>query len=332
MTREHPDWSESTPAAELVRVENLRVHFNLYDGPLRRRELGLIRAVDGVSFTLRQGEALAVVGAPGCGKSTLARALALLDPPTAGRILFQGQDVTALRGRRLKRVRRHIQFLFSDPYIAFAPRHAVQQVIAEGLDGRQQDQRLAELMAQVGLNLYLAVRYPRELSGGNRQRVALARALAALSSGQEPIPSPSLLICDQPTEHLERAMGGIITDLLHELRQRLGLTVLLTARQLETARHAERVAVMLMGRIVEMGYYDDLIRQPLHPFAQALLQPHSDDFVVVVSRSLDPLRPAGGCPYAPVCPLAKARCRTSFPAFIEGAPHHGVACHLVEPL
>ena len=310
-----------------MRVENLRVHFAVYDGRLRQKRIGDVRAVDGVSFSVRQGETFGLVGAANCGKSTVTRVLAMLDRPTSGQIFFQGKDLTTLRGRRLKRAQRRIQVLFSDPYIAFAPRMTVEKIIAEALRlsgrmrGRQRDQRLADLMGQVGLNLYLAVRYPRDLSGGNRQRVALARALAT---------EPSLLLCDQLTDHLDPALGRDVVDLLHEQNQRLGVAMLLTARRLETVRHADRVAVMVAGRIVEMGHYADLVRQPLHPFTQVLLQARPDDGDA--SLTLDPLYPPAGCTYEPLCPLAEARCRAIFPTFVEGAPKHGVACHLVAPL
>jgi oligopeptide transport system ATP-binding protein len=311
------------PQAELLRVEDLRVHFVVRDGRLRQKQVGVIRAVDGVSFSLRQGETCGLVGAAGCGKSTVARAVAMLEQPTAGRIMFQGQDLTALRGRRLRRANQRIQMLFSDPYIAFAPRMKVEDIIVEALEmdrrwrKRRPDHVLPQLMARVGLNLYLAVRHPRDLSGGNRQRVALARALAA---------EPSLLICDQLTAYLDPALGRDIIDLVHEQGQQLGLTTLLTARRLDAARHADRVAVMIRGRIVEMGYYEDLVRQPLHPFTQALLCTPAGDFSIE-----NPLQPPGGCYYAPLCPQVEERCLASFPAFVEGAPRHGVACHLVEP-
>ncbi len=324
MRREKAVQPKSTiPQAELLRVEDLRVHFVVRDGRLRQKRVGVIRAVDGVSFSLRQGETLGLVGAAHCGKSTVARAVAMLERPTAGRILLQGQDLTALRGRHLKRAHRRIQILFSDPYIAFAPRMTVEDIIVEALNvggrwrKRRPDHVLPQLMARVGLNLYLAVRYPRDLSGGNRQRVALARALAV---------EPSLLICDQVTACLDPALGHDMMDLLREQSQQLGLTTLLTTRRIETARHADRVAVMVRGRIVEMGYYADLLRQPLHPCTQALLRSPADDFTPE-----NPLQPPGGCYYAPLCPRAEARCRASFPAFVEGAPQHGVACHLVEP-
>ncbi len=323
------DQTGSPPAAELVRVENLRVHFTLYNGQLLRRERGIVRAADGVSFTLRRGETLALVGAAQCGKTTVARAVGLLERPTAGRILFEGQDLATWRGRPFKRARRRIQMLFSNPYAAFAPRMRVEEILSEALQvgaGRfrqEREQRLTELMTQVGLNLYLALRFPRDLSAGNRQRLAVARALAT---------GPVLLICDQPTDFLEPAVGAAIIDLLHQLGQRLGLTTLLTARRLGVARHADRVAVMVQGRIVEMGTYADLVRAPLHPFTRALLAAPASDSVYAAGRPLDPLHPASGCHYAPLCPLVEARCRASYPAFVEGAPNHGVACHLVEPI
>jgi oligopeptide transport system ATP-binding protein len=308
-----------------MRVENLRVHYPMYSGRLRQREIGALRAVDGVSFTLRQGEALALVGSPRSGKTTLARAIALLQEPTAGRVFFRGQQLTG--GRHLKRARRQIQILFSNPYAAFAPRMTVEAIINEALGlhrprfGRRREQELSALMARVGLNLYLAVRFPRDLSGGNRQRLALARALAA---------EPALLVCDQPAHYLDAAMGDALIDLLQELRVASGLTLLLTTRHLEQARHADRVAVMVLGRIIEMGYYADLLGQPLHPFTQALLGPSASDLIDAVGRTLDPLHPGTGCHYAPVCPLVEPRCRDSYPPFVEGAPGHGVACHLVQ--
>jgi oligopeptide transport system ATP-binding protein len=318
---------------EVVHVENLHVHFSAEDGRLRRRELGTVRAVDGVSFTLRQGEVLALVGAPGCGKTAVARTVGLLERPTSGRIRFLGQELTtgrslrSIRSIHSRRARRQIQMLFSNPYTAFAPRMTVEDILSEALalgerqPTRDREQRLAELLTQVGLNLYLAVRYPRDLSGGTRQRLALARALAA---------EPVLLICDQPTDFLDPAMSDVFVELLQQVRQRLGLTMLLTARQLKTAAYADRVAVLVLGRIVEMGYTRDLLREPLHPFTQALVRPHSSDLFETVGRTLDPLNRASGCFYAPLCPFVESRCHARFPAFVEAAPEHGAACYLVE--
>jgi oligopeptide transport system ATP-binding protein len=309
-----------------MRIENLRVHFPIYSGRLRQREVGALCAVDGVSFTLRQGEALALVGAPRSGKTTLARAIALLQEPTAGRVFFRGQQLAG--GRQLNRARRQIQILFSNPYAAFAPRMTVEEIIDEALGlyrrrfGRRRERELSALMAQVGLNLYLAVRFPRDLSGGNRQRLALARALAT---------RPALLVCDQPTQYLDAAMGDAFIDLLYELCKALNLTLLLTTRHLAQARHADRVVVMVLGRIVEMGYYADLLGQPLHPFTGALLGLSAGHLIARVGRALDPLHPGTGCHYAPVCPLVEPRCHDSYPPFVEGAPGHGVACHLVPP-
>jgi oligopeptide transport system ATP-binding protein len=326
MTQESIGQPSPIPAAEVVRVENLRVHFTLREGQLRRREMGTVRAVDGVSFSVRQGELLALVGAPECGKTTVARAVGLLERPTAGRIIFQGRELTSLRGQRLKHARREVQILFSNPYTAFAPRMTVEDILAEALalGGRrseqEQDERLTHLMAQAGLNLYFSVRYPRDLSGGIRQRLALARALAV---------EPTLLICDQPADFVGPATADRFVDLLHRLRSQLDLTLLLTARRLRTARHADRVAVMVLGRIVEMAHYADLVRRPLHPFTQRLLQPSIGG---VPDQSLDPLRRSPGCHFAPLCPLAEAQCQVTYPPFVEGAPNHGVACHLVDPV
>jgi oligopeptide/dipeptide ABC transporter ATP-binding protein len=269
---------------------------------------------------------LALVGPSGCGKTTLARAVALMEEPTAGRVFFRGQELRG--GRHLKRARRQVQILFSNPYAAFAPRMTVEEIIAEALglnrlgSGRRRDQELSDLMARVGLNLYLALRFPRDLSGGSRQRLALARALAT---------EPALLVCDQPAHYLDPAMGDAFIGLLHELRKALNLTLLLTTRRLERARRCDRVAIMVLGRIVEMGYYIEVLRQPLHPFTQALLGPSAGDLITRAGRALDPLQPGTGCHYAPICPLVEARCHDRYPPFVAGAPDHGVACHLVEP-
>ncbi len=321
----HPSRAQlaSNPTSEVVRVENLHVHFSVSGGRMQRREQGIIRAVDGVRFTLRQGEIFALVGAPRCGKSTVARAVALLERPTEGRIAFRGRDVTSWRGRQFQLARRRIQMIFSNPYVAFAPRMTVREIITEAFElkkrwlGRDRDERVGDLMSLAHLNYYFSMRYPRDLSGGQRQRLALARALAA---------EPALLVCDQPVDYLDPAMAEVFIDQLYRVNRELGLTVLLTARRLAHARHADRIAVMVQGRIVEMGYRNDLIRQPLHPFSQNLIRTPSTDL-----PSLDPLRPASGCHYAPLCPLAQALCHARFPAFVEGAPDHGVACHLVEP-
>jgi oligopeptide/dipeptide ABC transporter ATP-binding protein len=314
----------ATAPPPLIQVANLHVYFTHHNGGLLRRTATTLRAVDGVSFTLKQGETLAFVGPPGSGKTTLARTLALLEPPTSGRVLLDGEELGMGRGR----YRQRIQMVFSNPYTAFAPRMRVEEILREASrlanrSSRQEtDAWIAGLMRQVGLNLYVTIRFPRELSGGMRQRLGIARALAT---------RPDLLICDQPGAFLNPAVGDAIIDLLHQLQQQLGFATLLTSRNLEDARHADRVAIMLQGRIVEMAYYSELVRNPLHPFTQVALQLRAPASKMQAAPEGNFSRPSEGCPYAKQCPLVEPRCHVDHPIFVAGAPNHGVACHLVEP-
>jgi len=301
--------------SELIRVDNLQVHFE------RQGESRVVRAVDGVSFTLQPGETLALIGASGCGKSTIGRALLLLERPTSGRIFFKGKSLTSWHNRLWSKAHRQVQMVFRDPYLTFSHRLTVEQTIREVLAatgfkrGAQRDQRIRELTALVGLNLYLLVRYPWELSGGNRQRLAIARALAA---------GPALLVCDQVGDMLDPAVRLSIADLLIGLRDQMGIALLLIANRLAEVGGSDRLAVMIQGRVVEMGHTADVIAQPLHPFTQALLQDTG------YWGEPQPVLPdvLQGCRYAPTCPLAVDQCRQVYPSFETLLPAHAVACHL----
>ncbi len=303
-----------TAQSELLRVENLQVHFE------RRGDHGIVRAVDGLSFSLQRREILALVGPAGCGKSTVGRTLLLLDQPTAGQILFEGQSLTSWRNRLWHKAHRQMQMIFPDPYAAFSPRLTVEDTLREalgGLDFRQndrRDQKIRQLMALVGLNLYLAIRYPWELSGGNRQRLAVARALAT---------DPRVLVCDQVADQLDPAVRAPIAKLFVSLRDRLDLSLLLIASRLAEVQESDRLAIMLKGRFVEMGYTADVIAHPLHPLTQALAQ--AVDYWSPPHPAIPDVKQ--GCPYAPVCPQVVDLCHQVYPPFDLLTPNHGVACH-----
>ena len=330
---------DATPhTAALLQVENLKVHFPLPGAGLLRRSAGAVKAVDGVSFSLNAGETLGLVGESGCGKSTTGLAVLRMQPVTAGRILFEGADITAQQART-GTFRRRMQMVYQDPYGSLNPRMKVRDLVGEplqvhGLDknrGEYQD-RIAGLLKTVGLLPDMADRYPHEFSGGQRQRIGIARALAL---------EPSLIICDEPVSALDVSIQAQVVNVLQELQERLGLAYLFIAHDLAVVRHlSHRVAVMYLGRIVEIASRDDLYRAPLHPYTQALLSavPVADPVVerarqriVVQGEVPSALKPPPGCRFHTRCPHAMPRCRTDDPPLAD-LGHLGagraVACHL----
>jgi oligopeptide/dipeptide ABC transporter ATP-binding protein len=316
--------------SEILRVEGLTKHYPGVRGFFRRRP---IRALEEVSFAVARGETLGIVGESGCGKSTLGKAIVRLIEPTGGRVYFEGRELTALGGRALRAERRHFQMVFQDPYSALNPRMRVGTALAEPLaihrlaKGRERQERVRELLLGVGLPEDSALRYPHEFSGGQRQRIVIARALAV---------KPSLIVADEPVSALDVSVQAQILNLLRDLQERFALTYLFIAHDLRLVEYmSDRVAVMYLGRVVELAGSQDLYQHPLHPYTRALLAavPVPDperkrNRLTVAGEVPDPSAPPPGCAFHPRCPLALERCRRERPDLREVAPAHWAACHL----
>jgi oligopeptide transport system ATP-binding protein len=323
-------------AAPLVAVEGLTKHYAVRRGFLGGRDAAILRAVDGVSFSIGAGETLGLVGESGCGKSTTARLLLRLVPATDGRVVFDGRDVMALAADELRALRRDAQMIFQDPYGALNPRMTVEEIVAEPLvihgerKGPALTSRVGELLETVGLARAQASRYPHEFSGGQRQRIGIARALAL---------HPRFVVCDEPVSALDVSVQAQIINLLQDLQAQFGLTYLFIAHDLAVVRHiSTRVAVMYLGKIVELAEKRALYATPLHPYTQALLAS-----VPVAKPRLrrrrepltgdvpNPFDPPTGCRFNTRCPLAQAICREKEPPLVAVRPGHFAACHLVKP-
>jgi oligopeptide transport system ATP-binding protein len=319
----------------ILEVRNLVKHFQVATGFFGSKT-GIVRAVDGVSFSIRRGETLGLVGESGCGKTTTGRCILQLERPTSGQVIFEGQDLTALGPAELRRVRRQIQVIFQDPYSSLNPRMTVGQIIAEPMavhglvpEAARRRARVRELLSRVGLLPAHADRYPHELSGGQRQRVGVARALAM---------EPSLIVCDEPVSALDVSIQAQIINLLEDLQGEFGLTYLFVAHDLAVVRHiSDRVAVMYLGKIVEISDRQALYEDPRHPYTRALLSavPIPDpaleatrEHVVLRGEVPSPLNPPSGCVFHPRCPIAVDRCSVEVPPLRELRPGHEGACHL----
>jgi oligopeptide transport system ATP-binding protein len=325
--------TSGTAVGELLRVDNLQVHFPITRG-IFQRQVGTVRAVDGVSFAIKQGETLGLVGESGCGKSTTGRAILQLHKPTGGSVRLQGKDLTTLSGEDVRKLRREMQMVFQDPYASLNPRMTVGSLVGEPLEihglarGREKQQRVQELLSIVGLNPYFVNRYPHEFSGGQRQRIGIARALAV---------HPSLVVCDEPISALDVSIQAQVINLLEELQAKFNLTYLFIAHDLSVVRHiSDRVAVMYVGKIVELTTRDRLYQQPLHPYTRALLSavPIPDPAIerkrqriILTGDVPGSVNPPVGCRFQTRCPFAQAACREQEPPLVEAEPGHVVACH-----
>ena len=319
----------------LLEVRNLTKYFPVYGGMLRRVQ-GWVKAVDNVSFTVHRGECLGLVGESGCGKTTVGRAVLKLIPATSGQVLFEGRDVFSLQGPDLKALRHDMQIVFQDPYSSLDPRMPIGESIAEGLkahgmrSARQRQEAATEMLRKVGLEAYHARRYPHEFSGGQRQRIGIARALAM---------QPKFIVCDEPVSALDVSIQAQVLNILRDLQQDFHLTYLFIAHNLSVVEHiSDRVAVMYLGKLVEMADRETLYRSPQHPYTQALMSaipiPEPDlkrEHIVLGGEVPSPLRPPAGCRFHTRCPLAFDRCRTEEPPLLDLGNEHMVACHLRQP-
>lgn len=321
--------------APLLDVKNLVMHFPLTEGIIFQRQVGAVQAVDGVSFHVNRGETLGLVGESGCGKSTTGRAILQLYKPTSGEVNFNGKDLTKLDGGEMRRMRRHLQMVFQDPYASLNPRMTVGNIVSEPMQihklvpKNERTERVQELLQTVGLNPYFANRYPHEFSGGQRQRIGIARALAA---------NPDFIVADEPVSALDVSIQAQVVNLLEDLQDKLGLTYLFIAHDLSVVRHiSDRVAVMYLGKIVEMADRNSLYDDPLHPYTKALLSavPIPDpviekrrERIILTGDVPSPINPPSGCHFHTRCPYVMDVCKQQDPLFVDQGGGHFVACHL----
>jgi oligopeptide transport system ATP-binding protein len=320
----------------LVDVRSLKKYFPVTRGIVFSRKVGEIRAVDGVSFKIYEGETLGLVGESGSGKTTVGRTLLRLQEPTEGDIIVRGEDFLRVSGGRLKKMRRSMQMIFQDPHASLNPRMRVEDIVGEplrvkgGLGQKEIRKRVTELLELVGLTAETMNQYPHEFSGGQRQRIGIARALAL---------NPSLIVCDEAIASLDVSIQAQIVNLLEELQDRLGLTYLFIAHDLSMVRHiSDRIAVMYLGKMMELADRDEIYDAPLHPYTRALISavpvPDPDveatrQRVVLEGDIPSPANPPKGCVFSTRCPVAQDICFALAPEYREARPGHSVACHLV---
>jgi len=329
--------SNNTNNDTLVRVQNLKKYFPINRGIIFSRQVGAVKAVDDVSFNIKRGETLGVVGESGCGKSTTGRVILQLQTPTAGHVFFEDVDLTTLGTPELRTLRPKMQMIFQDSVASLNPRHSVGKIIGEPLlihnvgTPRQIHDRVVELMELVGLKTNWIKRFPHEFSGGQRQRINIARALAL---------NPSFIVCDEPISALDVSIQAQVVNLLKDLQSQLGLTYLFIAHDLSMVRHiSDRVAVMYLGKVMELADRTALFQDPLHPYTQSLISavpvplPKKErrrQRFILKGDPPSPSNPPPGCVFHTRCPLAEKICQTTVPEFKEVRPGHYAACHLTD--
>jgi oligopeptide transport system ATP-binding protein len=343
MTTEEAQLSTTTaPRDAIVEIDDLRMWFPVTSGIIFQRKVADVKAVDGVTFNVRRGETLGLVGESGCGKTTLGRMVLLLYKPTSGSVRFNGQELTTMKGGQVRRMRRNMQMIFQDPYASLNPRMTVGSIIAEPMiihglvkNRKERTEKVQELMQTVGLNPYYANRYPHEFSGGQRQRIGIARALAV---------QPDFIVCDEPVSALDVSIQAQIINLLEDLQEQFNLTYLFIAHDLSVVRHiSDRVAVMYLGKLMELADRQELYENPMHPYTKALLSavPVPDpaveqrrERIILTGDVPSPLHPPAGCVFHTRCPIAEesAGCMDRIPDWRNvgtGTTEHWVACHRV---
>jgi oligopeptide transport system ATP-binding protein len=333
-TIEARDQAQTRNGNVLLEVKNLKMHFPVTSGIVFQRAVAHIKAVDDISFTVRQGETLGLVGESGCGKTTTGRCILQLYKPTAGQVIFEGQELNKLTTRQMRLMRRQMQVVFQDPFSSLNPRMTAGNIIGEPLivhglvkSKAEYKDRVGELLQNVGLNPYMADRFPHEFSGGQRQRIGVARALSV---------DPKFIVCDEPVSALDVSIQAQVINLLEDLQEQFNLTYLFIAHDLSVVRHiSDRVAVMYLGRIVEIADRNEIYRNPLHPYTKALLSavPIPDPVIdaqrerIILSGEVpSPLNPPSGCVFHPRCPIAIDDCSKVVPDLKEVEPGHWAAC------
>ncbi len=320
-------------AAPLLELEGVKKYFPVTKGLIMMKTVGYVQAVDGISFTIKQGETLGLVGESGCGKTTTSKIILRLEQPTEGRVLLEGKDIQTFKGEELRDYRTTVQAVFQDPWSSLSPRMRVRDIIAEALvvnrkvSSEEVNDRVLEVMAQVGLHTDQAKNYPHEFSGGQRQRIAVASALVSY---------PKLIVLDEPVSALDVSIRAQVMNLLKDLQGEYNVGYLLIAHNLATVRYmAHQTAVMYLGQVVEYSDTEELYQNPLHPYTKALfsaaLPSHPDmvrEEIVLTGEVPSPINPPSGCRFHPRCPFAMDKCSVEAPVEKEVAPGHRVSCHL----